>query len=1569
MRTYHAQTKQEYAEQHKKNLIKMSEWYLDQYQKYNFKFQSDISQELIEDVYNNTKDYDEITYSYEFDAILTPFCVADFLLRHILSTYSYGPEAITGHIEIDINNNRTHPISWFTYKADTPTLLELLQEYFNMNNEGADIELGVLLEERDVRSRLAHSGSIELCMSIIRFYNVIRKLFIFMDNEYRKILPEFVYPESISCKIQGVMGHFGFDDFQNRTTILVVGSMHDIPKEYQAYLASLPWNIVIDFDANSSHGGLRSTVNATTINERYWDLKVVDNISIRNNLTEWLKCGDFIFTTPYDSLIKKFPARKSLDLSSFPMRYLDWTDEMFHRLFRNVASEQNPVSILFMYYDTDILEILINNAEKHFQAVTYTISAVYYWGEKHRAEVEKNAYKQYKRYYLYNRNKIDYSDRFQFFPCSLMSFFEKLLEYSPFRGESVLDKRSYKLPSADGDTEIPLNMRMRLEKYFDVLYSDCGQEEYDVAEGKIKDFYSGALAPWCAYQNGEVVNLISNSDYDIWINSIKTRLGRIQKPDRKILYLDHLAGIGGTTMLRYLGWDLHKTNPVLVAQRYGSEVINVLQDLYDRQSKAFVVLVDENYNNIDDLIHGIKALDRPGILVVAQRAENNHKGNKEMPPLIKITNDAENQLKYKFKRISSLPSEVMREKDKQYATFIQTDSSMKSPFFIGLYYLDEEFKHLPDYVNQAFKGIFKLDEYKALGYISFCHIYGETTLPKVFINRILGIEAKKSFLDSNSFTKSLLFLYKPNEGPASYQSKHILISKAVLGICSEKLYGERNYTDVLAKWSEQFIDDMANELKIKYEENYAEILRRLFTRPQMSDERENDFSKLIYDISIPEYRVSTLTKLAEKIAEIASLNDPEQTPRAYDMAAHFYGHLGRLLSKDKGGVLNYEKAIENCKKALEFSEKCNHKDYSVYHMYGEVKRLSFNYQLQLRNGSTHMTTDDYKKLEIEVEDILKIFEISDTYGNHEYAQSSSISLLIDYLKFVYEKREIKSLADMGNLSESQYNYKMMIEDKFDSIDWEVLDENSKGLFKDLYDKYKSGIMYGDYSHMVEYHQNKLDYLLANKGPTSEICMHRSRLVSAKIAKMKTVLPNGKALFMSIPQKELDTILKLLEKTFEQAFDSSSFKERRNRCADYRRWVELAKYSERSVEMGIRYVNEWINLVEKGADHEPLPYYYRAVFYYLSALEGNVTSIAKAQDYSNQTCGYARDRNRPVSLNRIRDILVDGKGVGRLRDVAIFSDLGTLESYESIKPVVFGGRFEDEKSKRGTVLLKVPERLVTCKAKFNLDRNNSLTKDYITHEVEFYGGFCYEGIVAIDSSVIDVTTKETIRPVRIKEHTTQTKESMRSHMVENKSLGLQTDVITDFYPHDINYLPNKKDFFINGKVFGDQKAGLHSSNLLEYTEEFPDENEFADFICSLEKIKVSCNGPDKNGRYKVKIADKKISRKEMETYGSLQTFSYAKERDEEVHTESRIVEKHLESETASIGKGDEVSLCSIKAQEKCISGIIKVNGVEYIGKITKNVSPKQRKKFMKKQQITVKVIEFNGKYFIVEPVRQ
>ena len=39
-----------------------------------------------------------------------------------------------------------------------------------------------------------------------------------------------------------------------------------------------------------------------------------------------------------------------------------------------------------------------------------------------------NAYKQYKRYYLYNRNKIDYSDRFQFFPCSLMSFFEKLLE-------------------------------------------------------------------------------------------------------------------------------------------------------------------------------------------------------------------------------------------------------------------------------------------------------------------------------------------------------------------------------------------------------------------------------------------------------------------------------------------------------------------------------------------------------------------------------------------------------------------------------------------------------------------------------------------------------------------------------------------------------------------------------------------------------------------------------------------------------------------------------------------------------------------------------------------------------------------------------------------------------------------------------------------------------------------------------------------------------------------------------------------------------------------------------------
>lgn len=885
MRSYNAQTESERGDKLRRHLEKMARWYRDQYLRFNQTFQSELNMELADkEIYEMTGDYN-LDYEYGFDAILSPFCVSDFLAKHILSTYSYGPGVVGANINIPYPNG----ISWFDYKADAPTIIELVQEYLNMNGEGAELELGVLLEERQIRSALTHSGSLEMCMSIIRYYNVIRKMLIFMNEDYEKSLTEFSFPQSITCDVQGLMEHLDLDNFQNRTTILVIGSMHDIPKSYQTLVANLPWNIVIDFDANPLNGGIRSTAVRNTINDRYWSMSTVSNIAIRDNLVEWFKCGDYFFKTPKPDVQSMFPGRSSLDLGG--LKYSRWTDQMFDKLFKQVANEQNPVSILFMYHDSKILEKLIDNAESHFTStVSYKLASVYYWGEDHRQQLVDNAY------YDDIRDGIDYGDRFQMYPCNLLSFFAGFAQYYSTSQVNTNENSVKKLPGSDGDMEIPLNLQIRLEKYFDVLYINCGDEDYQIAQEKIQEFHTGAIAPWCAFENGEVVNLISDMDYDRWKNKVKSTLGRMQEGGKKVLHLIHRPGIGGTTMLRYLGWEFHKEYPVLVAQKYSrTDVKNVLQDLYDQQSRAFIVLADDDYNDLADLETDIKVLPRPCVLIIAHRNTTTAVQSQALT-FSSITSDAENRLKYKFKKISSLTEMEMREKEDGYNEFIQTDPSMKSPFFIGLYYLDKDFKHLPDYVARAFKGIYKEEEYRALGYIAFCNIYGGGTLPKIFINKIMGLAPGKSYLETTPHAKSILYQSKANGTTVSYQSKHILISQEVLDICSKHLFQD-GYRNMLVKWSDQFIDDVAKELKIAFQENYRIIFERIFTRTKDTNGDSEDFSKLIQDVAVPEYREQILAKLARTAEEIALINDPENHPAAYVMAAHCYGHLGRLYSK------------------------------------------------------------------------------------------------------------------------------------------------------------------------------------------------------------------------------------------------------------------------------------------------------------------------------------------------------------------------------------------------------------------------------------------------------------------------------------------------------------------------------------------------------------------------------------------------------------------------------------------------------------------------------------------------
>ncbi len=1334
MRLYCQRVEQDNGAEHRKELNFMVEWYIEQFNDFNKILQLQMVEKLNQMVYDRTMDYNQTDYKFSFDAVLSPFCIADFLCKHILSTFSYGPEIVgkmTNFSPLELSQ------SWFEYHGDAIFVVEILQEYFNRNNLGKEINLNVILEERIIRSNFVHRGSLELCMSLIRFYNVIRRMLIFMNKSYDAMLPEFEYPQDICCDIQALSGHFDFDNFANRTTVLITDSLHDIPQNQLALIANMPWNIIIDFDSGAIDGGLKDAVQNTAINKQLLTESVANGITISRNITNWLTCGEFLTPTPSDKLQKLFDTKLPFYNGNYH-RYYRYIHDIFEHIFSKIESEQNPVSVLFLHHDDGILKQVIDLCEEYLDSVSYSLSAVYYWEKEKCISIEND------KFATYIRNSDNYCDRFKIFPCDVQSFFKGLEIYDVLPQIKNPDIEDKQLPTIDGSKVVSINLITRLEKYFEVLYSSCGNEDAKIAEQMITDFHMGAIAPWCAFLNGEVVNTIRKSDFERWIQRVKTILGKLAEANAyKIFNLIHKPGIGGSTMLRYIGWYLHNDYPVLVANKYEKlKIKNLLEDLYDQHSsKGILVLVDEEYEYQDELERDIKELSRPCAMIISKRVNTSGSTKQDLTFNV-ITGEAEKQLKHIFRKISPLDKLTIERKDGEYDDYIGKDPLMKSPFFIGLYYIDREFKHLNEYIAQVTKKIYSKEEITALGLIALCDIYGPAYLPAVFINKYLCINLRNNYLLNNSNVSSILYYRKIASGTMCYISKHVLISTELLEQCSYILY-EDSYKNTLHKWAESLIDIIFHECHERYNENYKTILEKIFIKNRIIEEQnEADFSRLILDISIPEYRKNILFKLAVESEKLTQTANSDKEPSIYMMAAHFFGHLSRIYSKSATELVNYEKAVEYSQKSMYYLEECNGQDSIIYHMHGDALRLLFKEKCaEIISAGNEVTKSEFIDLEDMIHEIRHYYDIAAKIGGNIYAATSTIRLLIDYLKFVYKCKNILGIDDIGKLSSNQYAIRLDVEEVIHSMDLEELDEKNTMIYNNMLDEYQSGIMFGDYSHAIQYFQNRMDYLISHQGAINEIAAVRQSLINSRLAKYRKSAPNGIPYYSTIPAKEVDEILELLEKSFEQMIDVNNFTERHNRCIAYNKWMNLAKYSKRDITKGIIYAKQWKSLVEKDHHYDPNPYYYLYVLYYLSVLEGNKDDEKHIEEYRKLSYTYASNRGNRVDY--IRDFLIAGTGMGQLCDANIIADWGKFSVKKPINLIPFEGRFDAVESRKGIVLLKSPIKWSNRKAKFQTRENNSLSDEQRTHTVSFYGGFSYEMISAVNSTVCDITSGESL----------------------------------------------------------------------------------------------------------------------------------------------------------------------------------------------------------------------------------
>ena len=266
---------------------------------------------------------------------------------------------------------------------------------------------------------------------------------------------------------------------------------------------------------------------------------------------------------------------------------------------------------------------------------------------------------------------------------------------------------------------------------------------------------------------------------------------------------------------------------------------------------------------------------------------------------------------------------------------------------------------------------------------------------------------RSNYLLNNSNVNSVLYYGKTGGGTVCYISKHMLISSELLEQCSLILFND-SYKNALHKWADALIDLLFSACKEKFNEIYKTILEKVFIRNRITTEQsESDFSKLIIDISIPELRKELLAKLAVNSGSLADGTDPEEEPAVYMMAAHFYGHLSRIYSKSATEFINYELAVQYSQKSMYYLEECSGQDSIIYHMHGDSLRLLFKENCnEILKSDAKLSNEAFSDLENKIIEIRHYYNIAAQIGGFIYAATSTIRLLIDYLKFIYRYKNI-----------------------------------------------------------------------------------------------------------------------------------------------------------------------------------------------------------------------------------------------------------------------------------------------------------------------------------------------------------------------------------------------------------------------------------------------------------------------------------------------------------------------------------------------------------------------------------
>lgn len=1228
-----------------------------------------------------------------------------------------------------------------------------------------DFDLAALLQDRSERNGMTHASERAACLSAMRVYNSIRSMLIFLDDSYASQLHAFTFDADLDYdSFLAEPCGFNFDDY---TTILLADSVHDVRKDCRRAVANLAWDLVIDYDGYSDCGGLMSAVEHNQIQKDVLSYPVAcgPQILSRGN-TLWYRCGEY--QTP--SYIPESNGQSSLRIGAYnhfhkdpshvarPFRMrniLNNTKDIFKKVLQKANRLDRALNIVAVINDQQIVKQIID-ACNDLNLDDYFLTWVGLCDTDEK-ELCRN---------WFNSDLEDMNQHFRYFPCPTSRFYDVIAEHKATLRSRVSLNTTFSIPSSDGPISLSENDRTNLAPYFDILYDGCELAGAERSKELQTEFYRGNRASWNVIANNYAVNLKKSSDYDSILQRIRTTLGITQqKPQQRLLFIKHKAGLGGSTLVRQIGWSLHKDFAVLAAKYYEPNRITALiENLYDNvlQKAPIIILADDTLPSLQSLCDDICRTDRRCILVVSCRERNNilqAYPDAQSIPFLSLQDAVIPPLQSRFRDQSSLSPDLLAKRDREFSSVFTRE--MYTPFIIGLYYLEEDF-NINSYVQKALDGCYERRYADMVACLALCDQYNCKAVPVSFVKSALGLRHRENFFKLVPDATTIICQSDTDTDIPTYHFQHSLLSQRYLSIYCQKYYHSDDQRDMLYDLSCKMIDFTAGMVSNNLlQEFHIDILITILIQNKANINSEDlNLSLLLQKIGMRERQRQLLQHLADSFQPYADriLTDPDnkdlRTIRRVDrlilrLTSHAHAHLGRMYSRLEQ---NYEMSEKHFEQAINYRPD---EDPNVYHM----AAISLMDKLKQQwNRDQSLDTEEIKTkfplYEMDIQRAAEWFNCACDYGSPDYGYPSKLELLYSYLSFVHRVIGIRTPDDLSKLSSAQMRIRLdFVETLEEAKSFDDLDNTAIRKIREYGDKFDSQIMFGNYGKAIEFYQNRVDQYHSGNSSISEWESSLKGLIYARINwardKAQQDEDGDRSIFRHITNAE--QLLKNISELLDQPRSEYRYSDYMTRSTMYYYWMQLAKITGSSLEDAVIRAKQWLEMEESYQQRKnPEPYYYLRSLYYLEAREGSLQALAEAKrldqeiDRMNSSDYFSRRRR---NIEHIRDILIEGKGMAQMFDVSycrtedeIMRVLAKVEAH----PIVFQGHF-NQILNRSNALIAVytPTCWLDMEVRFEIGKGvqNTLTDRQQGHNVIFYAGFSIHHVVAMANELKDTSVGE------------------------------------------------------------------------------------------------------------------------------------------------------------------------------------------------------------------------------------